>query len=143
VMSLGPMPTQGNSQNNGIPNFLIGLDPCQSNGVAKTSVAINLTTATTTQLVALAAGQSVYVCGYNFTETSVAQTAQFEYGTGASCGTGTTVLTGPFTSTTTNTIVVGEYSGGTIMTAPTGNALCIVSTGAAVVIGGSLTYVQQ
>ena len=37
--------TKGDSSNNGIPNFLIGLDPCQSNGIAKSSVVINLTTA--------------------------------------------------------------------------------------------------
>jgi hypothetical protein len=143
ALAIGTVPTKGNSSNNGIPNFLVGLDPCQSNGIAKSSVAISLASATTTQLVALAAGQSVYVCGYNFTETNVAQTLTFEYGTGASCGTGTTTLTGAFTSTTANTIVVGEYSGGTVFAAPTGNALCALTTGASVVIGGTLTYVQQ
>src|SRR5580704_6040460 len=133
ALAMGVISTKGDAQNNGIPNFLIGIDPCQSNGIAKSSVVIAPSgTAGTTQLVALSAGKTVYVCGYNFTETNVAQTIVFEYGTGASCGTGTTALTGAFTSTTANTIVVGEYSGGTIFAAPTGNALCILTTGAAV-----------
>jgi hypothetical protein len=117
-------------------------DPCQSNGTPKQSVALNVSSATTTQLIALSAGKQIFVCGFNFTMVGTAQTAAFEYGTGASCGTGTTLLTGTMADGTVSDIVVGMYPGSTVMTAPAGNALCILTTGTAGV-QGLLTYVQQ
>ena len=124
------------------------IDPCFSN-TPKSSVPINVTTATTTQLVALSAGKVVYVCGGIFTVNSVvttATTAQFEYGTGASCGTGTTALTGLFNGGNVTAgiavpiILPADYSS---FQAPAGNALCLVSAGTTVQIQGVLTFIQQ
>lgn len=115
-------------------------DPCQSPAVQKSSVAVAISTATTTQLVALNGTKKVYVCGFSAT-TGAAGALTFEYGTGASCGTGTTTLTGAMVMGTTGSITLGN-SGGTLMSTAAGNAFCaLTATGAA--LQGVLTYVQQ
>lgn len=110
-------------------------DPCNNPSVPKLSVPLNITTATTTQLVALTASKSIYVCDAAAT-VGGSTTAQLSYGTGAACGTGTTVLTGVMTG------LAPLGYGGTIASIPAGNALCLVSTGTGG-IQGILTYVQQ
>jgi hypothetical protein len=125
-------------------------DPCQSPGNAKSSVPINITTATTTQLVALSGTKTIYVCGASFTiapSGTTADTILFEFGTGASCGTGTTALTGAFgagdLTTTTGVTPITLADPGVSITAPAGNALCAVSAGTTVNIQGVLQFVQQ
>jgi hypothetical protein len=51
----------------------------------------NITTATTTQIIAPVAGESIYISLLTWLSggTNAAATAQFEYGSGATCGTGT------------------------------------------------------
>jgi hypothetical protein len=124
-------------------------DPCGTT-VLKSSVPINVVTATTTQLVALTVGQSIYVCGATFTiapSGTTADTATFEFGTGASCGTGTTALTGALgagdLTTATGVAVVTFSDPQTTMTAPSGNALCLLSAGTTVNIQGILQFVKQ
>lgn len=114
-------------------------DPCQTPSALKSSVSVAITTATTTQLVALSAGKAVYVCGFSAT-FGATTTLGFEYGTGTNCGTGTTALTGVMAPATGTFISMN--SDGTDFTAPSGNALCAVSTGTGG-IQGVLTYVQQ
>jgi hypothetical protein len=132
-----------NSNITQIGGVSVNTDPCGSWGVAKQSVVINLASATTTQLVALSAGQTIFICGYNFTMVGAAETITFEYGTGASCGTGTTALTGAIADGTASDISV-TYGGGemTIFSTPSANALCALTTGT-VGIQGVLTYVQR
>jgi hypothetical protein len=124
-------------------------DPCFTTALKK-SVPVNIVTATTTQLIPLVAGQAIYVCGASLTiapSGTSADSATFEYGTGASCGTGTTALTGAFgagdLTTTTGLLPINLPSEGTDLTAPSGNALCLLSAGTTVNIQGVLTYVQQ
>ena len=120
---------------------VVAADPCASRSAVKSSVLVNITSATTTQLVALSGTTKVYACGFNATlgaSTSVA----FEYGTGSSCGTGTTLLTGALTMGTTGGMVNVGGGEATAITAIAGNALCAVSTGTGG-IQGVLTYVQQ
>lgn len=121
-----------NSSGNAEPyGALNGTLPVSSNC---TGVIVNQTSATTTELVALTAGQSVYICGFIISNTGVATTpATFKlvYGTGTNCATGTTDLTGVFTgSTTAGDIATFAYGGGAgfIVKAPAGNAVCITST---------------
>ena len=126
-------------------------DPCASSGIAKSSVVISVTSATTTSLVALSGTTSIYVCGFSLTISQVVTTAntiQFEYGTGATCGTGTTALTGTYGAggVTASAPLSVSYGGGgtTIFTAPSGNRLCAVTAiGASGSFQGVLTYVQQ
>ncbi len=124
-------------------------DPCFGN--LKASVPISVASATTTSLVAVSGVTSVYVCGFSMTiapSATAADTAQFEYGTGATCGTGTTVLTGTYGNgdlTSATGVATVNYSGGgsTIFVAPAGNGICIATTGTAVSVQGVMTYVQQ
>lgn len=127
-------------------------DPCQVPGVLKSSVAVNLTTATTTQLVALIANQKIYVCGFVGTiapSATVADTLAFEFGTGASCGTGTTLLTGTFgngevpAANTTAPVPITFADPGTTFSTPAGTALCALTAGTVVNVQGVLTFVQQ
>jgi len=125
-------------------------DPCQNTSSSKISVPINVTSATTTQLVAASAGTSIYVCGAALTiapSATSADTAKFEYGTGASCGTGTTALTGSFgagdLTTAAPPLFISLNSPGAVMATPASNALCLVSAGTTVNIQGVLSYVQQ
>lgn len=115
------------------------LDPCQNPWNAKSSVPVAISTATTTQLVALSGTTKVYVCGFTGAVTAT-NTLTFEYGTGSACGTGTTALTGAMVLPVGVTAI--GNSGGTVMSGIAGNALCVLSgtTGA---VNGVLTYVQQ
>lgn len=129
-----------------VPGFGLGgvsaADPCASSGLSKSSAVVNATA--TTQLVSLGTGVSVYVCGFSFTVAgSATATAQLEYGTGATCGTGTTVLTGAYLGGTVPVLIVSPAVPGMITKAASGNALCLVAGGATPSIQGVLTYVQQ
>lgn len=133
-----------------VTNVAGASDPCQDVSAIKSSVVVAQASATTTQLVALSAGKIVYVCGLSMTiapSGTSADTATFEYGTGASCGTGTTALTGAFgagdLTTAAPPLFVTLGAPGTAFSTAAGNALCIVSAGTTVSIQGVLSYVQQ
>jgi hypothetical protein len=98
------------------------------------------TTAATTLLVAPGALQQVYVCSFAATEGGTAPvTLKFEYGTGATCGTGTAAMTGTFTPTPGQPLTLGF--GGDIMVTPQGQSLCAVITGTSASLQGVITYV--
>lgn len=125
-------------------------DPCQNTNAVKSSVAINITTAATTQLVALSAGLQIYVCEFNLSISQVVttpNTLKFVNGTGASCGTGQATLSGLYGDggvTAAQPIVVTSGGGPTVFTVPSGNALCATTAiGATASFQGILTYVQQ
>lgn len=116
-------------------------DPCMDPNVVKASAVVNIASATTTQIVALASGNFINVCAWALTVAGTAPSYQFEYGTGASCGTGTTVLTGTFLPTVGSfTAINGDVS---LFRTAASNALCIVSAGTGPSIQGVVTYVQQ
>jgi len=126
-----------------------GTDPCFAN--LPTSVSVNISSATTTSVVSISGTKVVYVCGFALTiaPSATADTAQFEYGTGAACSS-PTALTGTFgngvtvaaSSAIAQTVAHGG-AGGTLFVAPSGTGLCILSAGSAVNIQGVVTYVQQ
>lgn len=130
-----------------LPASGAAVDPCTTS--QKIVVPVNISTATTTQLIALSAGKAVYVCSALVTIAGSATTAgaiQFEYGTGASCGTGTTVITGAFigslTPGTPTVLPIVSSGNGTSFGTIAGQALCAVSTGTTVSIQGYVTVVQ-
>ena len=98
------------------------------------SVVINQATATTTQLVALAAGKKIYVCSamVNQVGAVTAPTFQFVYGTGANCVTGQVALTGVITGANVAGTITNPQFGGTglgyVFSAPASQALCITTT---------------
>lgn len=121
-------------------------DPCSG---TKSSAAINVTSATTTALVAVSGSTTVYVCGGVFTiapSATSADTAQLEYGTGVACAGSPTVLTGTFgngdLTTAAPPIVVPIGSGATAIKSAASNGICIVTTGTTVNVQGFITYVQ-
>ena len=59
--------------------------PIQCNAAAQYSSSV----AGTTQLVPLATGKAIYICGYDIS-AAAGSTLQLVYGTGSNCGTGTT-----------------------------------------------------
>ena len=115
-------------------------DPCKNPSAATSSVVINTSGASTTQLVAASAGKAVYVCQATFSVSATTATAVFEYSTVTNCASGTTALTGAMAGAANTQITMGW--GGAIVTAPAGNALCIVNGGTGTQTG-VLSYVQQ
>jgi len=89
------------------------------------SAVINVTAGNTTELVALTAAQTIRVCSFVLTE-SLAGTAQFVYGTGTNCGTGTTNLTGAMTIATNSALNISSGQGSLFRTA-SANALCLAA----------------
>jgi hypothetical protein len=116
-------------------------DPCQNPFTTKNSVAVNISSATTTRLVALSTGKVVYVCNLSATVVGTSPTALLEYGTGATCGTGTTSISGTF-APVTGTLVKLEGQTSQVQTIAS-NSLCLVSGGTGPSIQGYLVYVQQ
>jgi hypothetical protein len=104
-----------------------------TSGLCTSHVVVNQTSATTTQLVALTAGQSIYICGWSINVIGAAgpPTWKLVTGTGAACASGTADLTGTYSSTTTTTAVEHfAYGGGVgyVIKAPVSQAVCITST---------------
>ena len=106
---------------------------------ATNTVAISIASGTTTLLVAAQPGQRIYVTSVDVIAAGTGN-IQFEYGTGATCGGGTTNLTGNY-----NLVAQVGFTKGTgvgpIWVIPAGNALCAV-TNAAVGMAGSISYAQ-
>jgi len=117
-------------------------DPCQNPSVAKSTVSVAVTSATTTRLVALVTGAQVYVCDLALTTVGTSASVQLEYGTGATCGTGTTALTGAMVPSATVGVIKLGF-GGTVTTAPASQSLCLVSGATVTSVEGVLSYVQQ
>jgi hypothetical protein len=105
-----------------------------------TPVGINITSATTTQLVAGVAGLQIYGWSLVLNGTVAASTFQLEYGTGTTCGTGTTTLGGAWTFTADG-FVAPNWQVPLII--PPGNSLCAVTTGTSPVFTGLLIATQS
>ncbi len=101
------------------------------------SVAVSVAPGTT-QLVALQSSQIVRVCSFMLSE-SLAGTAKFVYGTGASCGTGTTDITAAMVMATNGSLQLSAGSGSLFRTIAS-NALCLTSVTGTVT--GFITYAQ-
>lgn len=98
------------------------------------SASANIASATHTQLVALSGSTVIYVCSAYIEIQGVATTAgtlQLEYGTGSSCGTGTTAITPTFIGSTTAgnpTVIPMSAGAGYLFKTTAGQALCALST---------------
>lgn len=103
---------------------------------ATASAAINDSASGLTQVIAAVTGKAIYVAGYTVV-ANAAVTVQWEYGTGTACATGTTALTGPMSFAAN-----GGAAPRQTLFVPSGDALCL-NLGAAVQVGGSVSYAQQ
>ena len=105
------------------------------------TVPINISTATTTQIVANVATQGIYVTHWDVMGGGTGNIT-WEYGTGASCST-PTLLSGAYPLIAQAGISVGGGLGTVLIVPPTtaGLSLCAL-TSAGVQISGSVTYAQ-
>ena len=126
-----------NTNNNG-PTTMANGSPVSVGG-GNSSAAISVSTATTTQLLALSGTTKIYVMAYDVIAGGTGNIT-FEYGTGSNCGTGTTALTGAYNLTAQAGIAKGDGSA-PVLIVPAGNALCAL-TSAAVQMSGSFAYQQ-
>ncbi len=123
-------------------------DPCAY--AKKSSVSIAVSSAATTQLIAVSGSTTPYICGFDFTiaaSATSAATAQLEYGTATNC-TGTHALTGTYGSgdaaaSTTPAYITRGDGQATVLATAASQGVCIVTAGTTVLVQGSLTYVQQ
>lgn len=106
---------------------------------ASASAPINVSTATTTQIVALSGSTKIYVTSFDVIAGGTGNIT-FVYGTGTNCGTGQTALTGAYNLTAQAGIAKGSGIG-PVLVVPAGNALCVL-TSAAVQMSGSVSYTQ-
>lgn len=106
---------------------------------ASASAAITMSTATTTQFVALSGGTKIYITSFDFVAAGTTNVT-LVYGTGSNCGTGTTALTGAYTLTAQAGVAKGSGLG-PVLVVPAGNAFCVTNS-QAIVIGGSISYTQ-
>lgn len=124
-------------------------DPCQDLSQQKSSAFANITTATTTALVAPSGTTNIYVCSYEITSasTTTANTVILENGTGAACATSPTALSPTMTNglaATPATQIWRRQGGATLFPTGTSQGLCVLSTvGSTPNIQVWISFVQQ
>ena len=125
--------------------FPSGSDPCQNPSIAKSFKVVNISTATTTELVAAVAGKAVYLCGLKATVAGTSPTILFVTGTKVStaCDTGAANQSGTYAITTGTLVELGLGGGVSLLTGASGGELCLTSGGTTPSIQGNLAYVQQ
>lgn len=101
------------------------------------SVAITISTATTTRLVTGATGKTIYITSLIVVAGGTGN-IQFVSGTGATCGTGQTNVTGNIALTAQTGFTIGTGNG-VVLVLVQGDSLCAV-TSQAVGMPGSLSY---
>jgi hypothetical protein len=130
--------------------LLIAAWVCAQQQVPRSTVCNNfaqlqMTTATTTQIVALVSSQKVRICAYAIqgSTTATATTLKLVYGTGAACVTGTANLTPAWNLPASSTALpFSEGKGdGELFQTLAGNALCATNS-AAGTVNISVTYAQ-
>ncbi len=116
-----------------------------ASSLAGKSVPVDISTATTTQLIAPPAGfgaegapLAVFVMGADIFAGG-AGNIQFIAGTGVTCGTGAVNVTGPYKAIAAGQILTRGGGFGPIWILPPGAGLCAV-TSAAVEMAGSIAY---
>lgn len=102
------------------------------------SASVSDATSGLTQIVAAVSGKAIYVTGYTLI-VNASVSAQWEYGTGVNCATGTTALTGAMSFAANSGATAGQ---GNTLFIPAGDALCL-NLGGAVQVSGSVSYAQQ
>jgi len=109
------------------------------------NASLDMTTATTTEIVALSGSTKIFMCSFSIVSDGVTATnVKFVSGTGADCVTGQTNLSSniPLTAATdTVGIARGSGEGIIIKSIVPGDALCVTSSGAAT-LGIDISFAQ-
>lgn len=106
---------------------------------AAASAAISVAAATTTQIIALTAGQTIHVTSYDFMAAGT-NNVTLVYGTGTNCATGQVPLTGAYPLIAQAGISKGNGTG-QVLYIPIANALCVTTSGSGQ-LSGSVSYVK-
>lgn len=116
-------------------------DTCLAVNSVKQSAAVNITTATTTQLIAPVTGKAATICGFYSTTANAGATLVFNTGTGSTCATGTTVLTGTMlTSSSGRFDLLGS---GQKLKSAVGGGICVITAGTTPGIQGFVVFTQR
>jgi hypothetical protein len=110
-------------------------------GQCNSSALYDASTNGATQIVALAAGKRIMVCGFSFMVGATATNVSLVYGTGANCATDQVALTPAF-QIGVNGGIVNEAPVWNGLATPAGKALCI-KTSAGNAVQGLVKYLQQ
>lgn len=103
--------------------FVQGVPVCESQAF------INMTTATTTELVPLTASRTVHICHLNILANGTT-TVTLKRGTGTNCGTGTTAIGPDWNLTAQVGFAMGSGFGEVLDGRSSGNAICVTSSAA-------------
>ena len=106
---------------------------------ADNSVPVSMSTATTTQFIALSSGKKTYITSFDFIANG-ATNVTIEYGTGTNCGTLVGTATGAYPLTAQAGISKGTGLG-PVLVIPASDAVCILQSGG-VQLSGSISYTQ-
>jgi hypothetical protein len=115
------------------------------NTYAKKSAGITISSATDTLLAELVANTAITVCNCLISQPGGAGTVYFESSTATACGGTLTRLSGTITANTsagTSTNINVPNADTTFLQLPTGDGLCVKSTGT-IVQGITCSYVQK
>lgn len=124
-------------------------DHCQTG--LKQNVQYVVSSATTASVIAPQTGLNVYVCGYTIAQAGGTGSIAIEYGTGATCGTGTQLVSATYTANSaagTSTFINMPNHGFTQMdtvlagVAVPSQRICVVSTGT-IAQSLQMIYVQE
>jgi hypothetical protein len=121
-----------------------GSDPCENPSIAKSFGVLNISTATTTELVPAVTGKTVYLCAFKSTVAGTAPSVLFKTGTKVStaCDTGATSQSGTYLPPT-GTFFGLSGDGPALLTGALSGELCLTSGGTTPSIQGNFVYVQQ
>lgn len=116
-------------------NYIAGIGGGATNGlltavpVCDSQAFLDMTTATTTELVALTASQTIHICHIRVTANG-ATTMTFKRGTGTNCGTGTTAIDNAIELTAQTGYVAGIGFGEVLNGGASANAVCVTNSAA-------------
>lgn len=123
------------------------IDPCQQNGAAKTSTAVNISGINNWRIVTAAAAKYTYICSIYLFAAGTVNVGIVE-GTGNQCATNTTGLVGGTTAATGPNLIaqtgftLGNGAAFVIAAAHTNYDFCLI-TSATQQLSGVLTWVQK
>jgi len=115
-------------------------NPCVDPTATLQSIALNASTTSAVQIIALTSGQKIYVCAITLQGGGTTPTFSLVYGTGTNCATGQTVLVTALGDLTANGVITFMHPVGVVAS---GNALCTLLTGTSPTAKGVLSYIQQ
>lgn len=141
VIDLYGTPAVDNPLYSIFPNVAGTSDPCANPNIIPQPKVLNLSAST--KVIANVSGQQIYVCGDSYVLGGTTPTIGWEYGTGTTCGTGTTIIVAPMAITVGTPFVEG-FGGRTVIgPVPASQDLCAVVTGTSPTVSGHLNFLQQ